>query len=94
MKKHKQMQICDRCGVSFVGTHYCDMKIKRNPTTLSDLIHYPKSSIDIGRYTIKELANNTLFIEHESGEGMGVNKEDFEKFVDEFYKNEKESLEK
>lgn len=42
--------------------------------------------VNIGQYTISRFDYISVWIEHESGEGMQTSTEDLEKVIDEFYK--------
>jgi len=39
----------------------------------------------VGEYEITEYSQDSLWIQHESGEGMEVGKREFEKLIDEYY---------
>lgn len=44
-----------------------------------------KKSIKLGQFTIYELTNLSVFIQHESGEGAEFSIDDFEKAIKLFY---------
>jgi len=44
--------------------------------------------LTVGEYTITRYNDNDYWIEHETGEGMQVFAHNFEKLIDEFYKEE------
>lgn len=52
---------------------------------ISDFVNGNGRSITVGEFEVRELADGSYFIEHESGEGTQVSKEIFEGFIKELY---------
>lgn len=53
--------------------------------TISDFVKGTGEKIIIGKYEVRKLKDGNYYIEHESGEGMGISSEHLEKFFDLFY---------
>jgi hypothetical protein len=52
---------------------------------ISDFVKGTGREITIGQYTIRELADGSFFIEHDSGEGTQVSKDSLEANITQFY---------
>lgn len=52
---------------------------------MENILDLTKKAVKIGQFTIYELTNLSIFIQHESGEGAEFSIEEFEKAVKLFY---------
>lgn len=52
---------------------------------LTELTANGKGFIVLGEFIIKYFDDNTIWIQHKDGEGMGVPKQDFEKMIEKYF---------